>query len=144
MPNLNQVLKAEIARVARKEIKSENEQLKKASTQHRRDIAELKRQVADLEKRVKFLETKEGKRATKKPNEKLAQGARFSPKWLKSHRGKLGISAADYAKLVGVTTLTVYNWEHGKSRPRQAQLASLVRVRDLGKREALRQLELID
>ena len=144
MPKLNQVLKAEVSRIARKEIKTQTEQMKRASVQYRRDIAELKRQVADLEKRVKFLETKESKRATRKPSESVAENARFSPKWLKSHRGKLGISAADYAKLVGVTPLTVYNWEHGKSRPRQAQLASLVRVRDMGKREAMRQLELID
>jgi len=51
------------------------------------------------------------------------------------------ISAADYAKLVGVARLTVYNWEKGKSRPRQAQLEALAGVRGLGKREAIARLE---
>ncbi len=144
MPNVNQVLKEEISRVARKEIREATDQLKRASTAHRRDIAALKRQVADLERRVKFLETKETKRVTRKPKADTADGARFSPKWLRSHRKKLGLSAADYAKLVGVSALTIYNWEAEKSRPRQRQVASLVRVRQLGKREAMRELELLD
>ena len=49
--------------------------------------------------------------------------------------------AAKYpAKFVGVSGLTIYNWEHEKSRPRQAQLAALVAVRGIGKREALMKL----
>jgi len=45
-------------------------------------------------------------------------------------------------RLVGVSSLTVYSWEHGKSRPRNAQFASLVAVRGLGRREALKKLEM--
>ena len=50
-------------------------------------------------------------------------------------------SAADYAALVGVSALTIYNWEHGRSRPRAAQLEAWGAIRNLGKREALRSLE---
>ena len=39
--------------------------------------------------------------------------------------------------------LTIYNWELGKSRPRKEQLAALVAVRGIGKREALKRLELL-
>jgi hypothetical protein len=35
---------------------------------------------------------------------------------------------------------TVYHWEQGKSRPRKSQMASLVAVRGLGRREALKRL----
>ena len=59
---------------------------------------------------------------------------------MKAQRSRLGLSAADYGKLVGVSGLTIYNWEHEKSRPRQAQLAALVAVRGIGKREALMKL----
>jgi DNA-binding transcriptional regulator YiaG len=38
--------------------------------------------------------------------------------------------------LVGVSAQTVYNWEAGKSRPRQQQLAAIAAIRKLGKREA--------
>jgi DNA-binding transcriptional regulator YiaG len=43
-----------------------------------------------------------------------------------------------------VTAQTIFNWEHGKSKPRDQQLASLVVVRRLGKREALKRLELLE
>ena len=39
--------------------------------------------------------------------------------------------------------LTIYNWEKGKTRPRKEQIAALVAVRGIGKREALRRLELL-
>jgi len=38
-----------------------------------------------------------------------------------AQRKRLGLSAADYAKLIGVSSLTVYNWEHGRTRPRQSR-----------------------
>jgi DNA-binding transcriptional regulator YiaG len=62
---------------------------------------------------------------------------------VKAQRRRTGLSAADYAKLVGVSPLTIYNWEHGKSRPRGGQLASIVAIRGLGKREAQVKLGLI-
>jgi DNA-binding transcriptional regulator YiaG len=61
---------------------------------------------------------------------------RFSARSVKAQRRRTGLSAADYAKLVGVSPLTIYNWEHHKSRPRREQFAALVALRNLGKREA--------
>jgi len=52
----------------------------------------------------------------------------------------LNLSAADYGKLIGVSALTIYHWESGKSRPRKAQLAVLTAVRGIGKREALKRI----
>ena len=44
---------------------------------------------------------------------------------------------------MGVSPLTIYHWEHGKARPRNKEmLAKWLAVRELGKREALRQLGL--
>ena len=51
---------------------------------------------------------------------------------------------ADYAALVGVSAMTIYNWEHGKTKPAKEQLAALVAVRRLGKREAERRWEMLD
>jgi len=67
----------------------------------------------------------------------------FSPRGVKANREKLGLSAAEYGQLVGVHAMTIYNWEHGRSKPRKEQLASLVAVRKLGRREALRRLEMM-
>lgn len=144
MPNLATALKEEISRLARKEVRAQVASTQKASAQYRRDIAALKRQVKALEKEVGYLRSQEKKRAGRKPSPKLAEGARFSAARLKNHRTKLGLSAANYAKLVGVHQITIYNWEQGKTRPRPEQLAALVAVRGIGKREAANRLELLD
>ena len=65
MPNIASVLKQEITRLARKEVKTQSEAIRKASAQYRRDIAQLKRQVAGLSKQVAHLEQRERKRAAK-------------------------------------------------------------------------------
>lgn len=144
MPNLASVLKEEIQRLARKEAKASLAKTKQASSQHRRDIARLKREVKDLTRRLASLEGRERKRASKSAPAELAAGTRFSPKSVKSHRTRLQLSASDYGRLVGVSMLSVYNWESGKTRPRQQQLASLASIRGLGKREAWKLLDDMD
>lgn len=72
-----------------------------------------------------------------------AAKARFSAKWLKAHRARIKLSADQYARLVGVTGLTIYNWERGKGKPSKAKLPALFAVRGIGRRDALKRLELI-
>ena len=144
MPNLASVLKQEIQRLARKETKTLIETVRKSAVQHRRDIAELKRQVATLTRTVAHLETLEKKSHKKPVPTELAEGARFSSRSVKAQRKRLGLSAANFGKLIGVSGLTVYNWELGKSRPRKEALAELVAARGLGKREAQRKLKLLN
>jgi len=144
MPNLASILKEEITRLARKEVKAQIGVTKRASAQYRRDIAELKRLVQGLAKRVAFLEAQERKRMVPPKVKAPPEGTRFSPRWVKAQRQRLELSAADYGKLVGVSALTVYNWESGKSKPRKGPLAALAAVRNLKKREALKRLEVLD
>lgn len=133
MPNLGAVLKAEITRLARKEIRAEVDTLRKASGAYRRDIAELKRQIAQLERKLKLA----AKSApVPKKSDDTATRFRFSAKGLKSLRAKLGLSAADLGKLAGASGQSVYHWEQGKSIPRTAQLPKLASLRGLGKKEA--------
>jgi len=144
MPSIAAVLKQEITRLARKEVKMQTEAIRKASAQYRRDIAQLKRRVAGLSKQIAHFEQQERKRARTTAPASNAKGRRFSARGLKTHREKLGLSAADYSTLVGVTAQTIYSWEQGKSRPRDEQLAVLVAVRELGMREALKRLDLLE
>ena len=123
MPNIATALKAEIARVARKEIRSETESLKKAVTAYRKEIASLKKRMQGLERQAKVAGHRRSEPATPE-RDSLADSPqlRFSPGRLAKQREKLGLSAADFAKLLGVSALSVYKWESGKSRPRRAQL----------------------
>ena len=144
MPNLQAVLREEIQRLARREVRSELEATKKAVSRYRREIAELKRARTELERRVDFLESREAKRLEKGPAKKAPpQGTRFSHKALRKRREKLGLSREDFALLAGVSASTVYNWESGTTRPGDEHLAVLVALRSLGKREAQKRLELL-
>jgi DNA-binding transcriptional regulator YiaG len=142
MPNIASVFKSETARLARKEAKALVEPLRKANAQYRREIAQLKRELQAMKRDVAYLNTQEQKRLSKPAPIPPAKEMRFSPEWLKAHRNRLKLSAADYAELVGVSAQTIYSWEHGKSKPRQEQLAALAAVRGIGKREAIRRLEI--
>lgn len=144
MSSLAATLKHEISRLARKEVRSELATLKKQSAQYRRDIAALKRQADQQERELRFLRKREKARLKKAPAAEEGETARFSAKWLASHRAKLGLSAADYAKLVGVSALSIYKWEQGNTNPQAAQRAKLAAVRGLGKREARKRLEMME
>jgi len=39
--------------------------------------------------------------------------------------------------------MTIYNWEHGKARPKNDRLAAFAALRNVGKREALKKLEML-
>jgi len=54
---------------------------------------------------------------------------------------RLGISAENYGKLIGVSGVTIYKWEHDTSSPRKAQLVALAAVRGLGNRQAKKRLD---
>lgn len=140
MPNIADALKAEISRIARKELKGELEAVKKAAAAHRHEIAALKRRIQELERGAK-------RSARAKPAVSVSSESgeerhlRFSATRFAAQRQKLGLSAADFAKLLGVSSLSVYKWEKGETRPRQAQLQAIAAARGLGKREAAARLE---
>jgi DNA-binding transcriptional regulator YiaG len=134
MPNIAGVLKEEIRRLAKKEIKAQVGSTKQAVAKYRSEIAGLKRSLSQQEKQITLLKKQQGQPQVE---EEPSESVRFSARSVKAQRSRLGLSAADYGKLVGVSGLTIYNWEHGTSRPRKAQRDSLVAVRGIGKREAL-------
>ena len=140
MANLNSVLKSEISRIARKEIKSAAEPIRKANAAHRREIASLKKLVADLQRELKNAQRVA---ARSKPDVASADDvveARISAKGIKTLRERLGLSAAELGLLTGASSQSVYNWEAG-TQPRPAQRAALVALRNVGKREVRRRLD---
>jgi DNA-binding transcriptional regulator YiaG len=155
MPNLTNILNEHVRRLARREIRRNIKATRKLTAQYRRDIAALKREIASLTRAVAFLEKQEKRRtgaahhagalatSAAATGETGGKSLRFRAEGMKTHRAKLGISAADYGKLVGVSGLTIYHWESKKAKPRRSQLPKLASIRGLGKREALKRLELL-
>ena len=144
MPDVAAVLKEEITRLARKEVKQQVGPLNKTIAEQRRTIAGLKRDVASLARTQAFLQQQEKRRLAEAPKASAAKGVRFSPRWVTADRKRLGLSARDYGLLVGVSGQTIYSWESGKSKPPATALAGWAVVRGVGKREASRRLELLE
>jgi DNA-binding transcriptional regulator YiaG len=141
MSNLASVIKGEISGVAKREIRAELQSLKKSSARHRADIAALKRTVDSLERQVRQSTKRRGPVSQSATDSGPETKRRYSAKRLAAHRAKLGLSAANYGRLCGVTGQTISNWEQEKARPQAAQLEALARIRGIGIREALARLE---
>jgi len=141
MPNLASLLKSEISRVARKELKSEIQALKKSNAQYRSAIADLKRRLQAVEGQVRRVGKTVANAAPAEAAEaETGSKVRFSAKGFATQRQRLGLSAAALAKILGVSALSVYKWESGKTRPRAKQLDAIAGLRGMGKREAAARL----
>lgn len=136
MPNIANILKSEISRVARKEVRAETVGLKKAVAGYRAEIAALKRRTQALEQELRRLSKAGAKVAPIVATDVSSQALRFSAKGLASLRQRLALSVHECGLLMGVSAQSIYNWEDGKSRPRAEHLPAIAALRTLGKREA--------
>jgi DNA-binding transcriptional regulator YiaG len=136
MGKMEQTLKSEITRLAKKQLWATYLPLA-------RDVRRLKRTVAALRKTVVVLaglgtelqaeRTAERAKMTAAPEE--VKAARISPGLIKKLRARLGITQGELATLVGVSTSAVGSWEYGKAKPEGRNREALVALRKLGKRE---------
>ena len=141
MPKLATVLKDEIVRLARKEVRTEVLALRKLLTVSRADITALKRRVAAQEKQLAAL----GKLPAAKKPAPAQDGAviRFSSKGFATLRRRLELSAAEMGFLLNASDQSVYKWERGV-RPRPGQLPKIAALRKMSKpqvAELLRSLQ---
>lgn len=145
MAQLASLLKAEIVRLARKEVRAELQALQKASSRYRTELAALKRQLKDQQRQL-AKQAKGGGRGKSVASDTTAEDddnnprLRFRANGFATLRKKLDLSAADMGKLIGVTQQTVYHWEKGQARPRSSQLQNIAAIRKLGKRGAAAKL----
>jgi len=142
MPDIAGLLKSEIARLSKKAVRQGLAPLRSASASHRHQLASLKKQVQALDAEVAKLRRQAGPRAA--PAAAPAEGdgkVRFVAKGLQSLRSRLGLSAEDFGRLVGVSGQSVYHWEAKKTVPRPAQVLAIKSLRGIGKKEAQARLE---
>jgi DNA-binding transcriptional regulator YiaG len=145
MPSIERILKSEIQRLARKEVKAATADLRKASASHQRAIAELRRRMGELERDNKRLlrEAAKQPKAIRETADEEVEKARITGKMVRSIRERLRLSQAAFAELVGVHKLSVYLWEHKEGRLsfRGDAKAKIVAVRKMTKKEAWERLE---
>jgi len=145
MSNVVKILKAEIARISKREAKSATQGIGKSNTWLRKTVADLKKRMVLLEKENKRLVAVMKKRQIESPpkaDQEEGKKAQFTSRGIRALRKKLRLSQADFGKLVGTTTGAVYLWEK-KDKPlslRDKTKAAILSVRGLGAREAKEKL----
>jgi len=147
MPNIANVLKDEIKRLARREINLTITPLKVSNAALKKLVYEHKRRIAALEKENKRLAVLQGKihgpvhdNATKLKED----GFSITGRQVRSLRGRLGISQSRLAKLLGVCDNIVSIWE---KKPGRLQLRkpgirkALSDLKGMKRREVLEQVQ---
>ena len=142
MPNVAQVLREEITRLARKEVRTACDPLRK-------QVRTLRQTVKGQQESITKLDRALAKMATLSPDtsaslhtpEEETTRARVTPASIKRHRNRLKLSQAELGTLLDVSTNTIVRWEAGTSKPRVQYRAALLKMRDLGRREATKMLE---
>lgn len=128
---------------------------RKPLTTLRRDIAELRRQIAELKRAVRGFQKDApavaaaaddtGVQAPETETEATAAepGLRPSGVMVRKLRAKLGVTQTEFAKLAGVSNLTISKWERNEGRIvlRTRTLSALARIRGLSKKAAKAELE---
>lgn len=146
MPDIGKVLKDEIRRLARKELRAatgalvdENRALKRSVSDLKKRVAQLERANSRISKHVSATQAKETQGAA----EEAAPRARISSRTIVALREKLGLTQAEFGALVGVSGQSVYQWERkgGRLRLRHATRAAVLEAKQMGRREAHRRLE---
>lgn len=143
-------LKKEIARVARKEMREEIAALRKTSAVQRSEIAALKKQVKAMLAQVNKLGKVRGRNQVVRaapsadqsitpiqPKVKPGRKVVFTAERLKAQRARLGFTQEQMAKLLGVSSLSIWKWESGGAEPRASRVPHILERLALGKREAL-------
>jgi DNA-binding transcriptional regulator YiaG len=145
MSNVVNILKAEIARISKKEAKSATQGIGKSNTWLRKTVADLKKRLVLLEKEntrmvatVKKFQVAQPEKVDTEEGKKV----RFSSRGILALRKKLRLSQADFGKLLGTTPHAVYLWEKkiGALNLRDKTKAAILSIRGLGAREAKEKL----
>ena len=147
MPDLAGVLKEEIRRLARKEVRAAIANLRKDNAVLKRVAADHKRRLAKVERENRQLMTDAVKRREEAlpASEDEVRSARITGKTIRGIRAKLKLSQADFAKLVAVSSQTVHQWERKEGRLtfRGNAKAAIVELRKLDRKEAQQRVEAI-
>jgi DNA-binding XRE family transcriptional regulator len=134
VPNILKALRAEIRQVAKSESKRAAKPMRDQLTGIRRSLTSIERRLAGL--RVGHLGA--GSSGTMRGVAGDGRRARFAPALMKQHRTKVGLSRKAYAHLMGVSSLSIYFWETGRTTPRREAVLAWQTLRKLGSRELRR------
>jgi DNA-binding transcriptional regulator YiaG len=139
MAKIEGVIKAEIMRLAKREVRAAFRPLKREVWQLGTKLSNLSKGIATLKRMAKELHLEKAKPKLEALPEEV-KASRITPERISRLRKKLGMSQRELGILTGATIGAVLSWEKGKFRPRGEKKAVLVALRKLKKREVKKML----
>jgi DNA-binding transcriptional regulator YiaG len=140
MARIESVIKSEIIRLAKSEIRLVFLPLKREVWQMSLKLSGLSKGIASLNRLAKELRLEEAKPKLEATPEEV-KASRITPERISSLRRKLGISQRELGVLTGASPGAVLSWEKGKFKPKGENKAVLVALRKVRKREVRKLLE---
>jgi len=137
MLDIAKVLKDEISRLARKEVRSLIFPFTKQVQTLKKTIRDQNAKINAISKALSFkVDIKDsGVIIPHLSKGEASVKVRTSPKSIKRHRQRLKLSQRQMGLLLGVSTLTVNKWEMGNAQPRGKNLDSFSLLRRMGFKE---------
>jgi len=140
MGKIESMIKSEIQRLARREIRSTFRPLKREVRTMRLKLSGLMKGFGTLNRISKEQVQRASAQFKLESSPEEIKIARFSPARIRALRLKKGLSQKELGMLIGVSLGTVVLWEKGKITPKAERKGALIALRKLKKREIKRVL----
>ena len=138
MGKIETMIKAEIQRLARREIRATFRPLKREVRAMRLKVSTLVKGYTTLNRVAKEQIQRATEQFKLEATPEEIKIARFSPGRIRALRLKKGLSQKELGMLLGVSLGTIVLWEKGKITPKAERRGGLVALRKIGKREIKR------
>jgi DNA-binding transcriptional regulator YiaG len=132
---IESMIKSEIQRLARREIRSTFRPLKREVRTMRLKLSGLMKGFGTLNRITKEQVQRASEQFKLEASTEEIKISRFSPARIRALRLKKGLSQKELGMLIGVSLGTVVLWEKGKITPKAERKGALIALRKLKKRE---------
>lgn len=138
MGKIETMIKSEIQRLAKREVRSTFRPLKREVRAMRLKLSGLMKGFGTLNRITKEQVQRASEQFKLESSPEEIKIARFSPARIRALRLKKSLSQKELGMLVGVSLGTVVLWEKGKITPKAERKGALIALRKLKKREIKR------
>ncbi len=140
MAKLESIIKSEIQRLAKREVRSAFRPLRKEVWGLKLKLSNLLKNFTVLDRLAKEISKAKSTEPKLEASPEEVKASRLTPERIAGLRKKLGISQRELGLLVGASLGAVAMWEKGKFKPKGEKKAALVALRKVRKRDVRKML----
>lgn len=140
MGKIESIIKSEIQRLAKREVRSTFRPLRKEVWGMKLKLSNFIKNFTILDRLAKEASKSKSTERKLEASPEEVKASRLTPERIAGLRKKLGISQRELGVLVGATIGAVLSWEKGKFKPRGDKKAALVALRKIRKRDVRKML----